>query len=197
MRDQISGGVSRMAVAKEVLRDVIGSLEDQPGLYIALRVYGSRVIDEYACRDSELFQPFGSVGEVRENILRVVDALQPRGRTPIGLSLQLAADDFPMNPGDRNIIVLITDGQESCGIDPCAVSYELQEKGIIMKPYVVGFAMSAKEEATVRCIGEYYSANDRDSLTEALQSILVKVIAPRPLRSRPMAVDRVSLTGRV
>lgn len=86
-----------------------------------------------------------------------------------------------MNPGDRNVIVLITDGQESCGIDPCAVSLELQEKGVIMKPYVVGFAISAKEEATVRCIGEYYSANDRDSLAEALQSILVKVVAPPTL----------------
>jgi len=71
MRDQISGGVSRMAVAKGVLRDVIGSLQDQPGLYIALRVYGSKVIDEYACQDSELLQPFGTVGEVRDHIIRM------------------------------------------------------------------------------------------------------------------------------
>ncbi len=181
MRDRISTGQSRMEVAKEVLRDVIGSLEDQPGLQIALRVYGSKTIDEYACQDSELLQPFGRVNDVRASILQIVEALQPRGRTPIGLSLQLAAKDFPMNPDDRNIIVLITDGQESCGIDPCQVSLELQEKGIIMKPYVVGFAMSAAEEASVRCIGEYYSASDRDSLTEALRSILVKVIAPPTL----------------
>jgi hypothetical protein len=182
MRDRINNEASRMAIAKEVLREVIGSLEDQPGLQIALRVYGSKEIDELACRDSELFVSFGSVGEVRSDIIRIVESLEPRGRTPIGYSLQLAAKDFPMNPGDRNVIVLITDGQESCGIDPCQVSYELQEKGIIMKPYVVGFAMSAKEEASVRCIGEYYSANDRESLTEALRSILVKVIPPPSLQ---------------
>lgn len=181
MRDRINDGSSRMAVAKEVLRDVIGGLEDQPGLQIALRVYGSKTIDELACRDSELFQPFGRVAEVRDNILKTVNSLEPKGRTPIGYSLQLAAKDFPMNPGDRNIIVLITDGQESCGVDPCAVSYELQEQGIIMKPYVVGFAMSAEEEAAVRCIGEYYSASDGASLAAALRSILVKAIAPPSL----------------
>ena len=120
-------------------------------------------------------QNFGPVSEVREKIIQVVRSLKPRGKTPIAYSLEQAARDFP-SKDSRNIIVLITDGEESCGGSPCVVSATLQAQGIIYKPYVVGFAMTRAEEAKVSCIGTYYSAKDRRSLSEALSSIMKEVV---------------------
>ncbi len=177
MKEDVEKGKSRMDVAKEVMIDLIQNLEDRPGLEVGLRVYGSRNTE---CDDSILVQDFGPVNAVRGNILDVVRSLKPKGKTPIAYSLEQAAHDFP-NRDSRNIIVLITDGQESCGGDPCAVSYYLQAQGIIYKPHVVGFAMSASEEAKVSCIGTYYSAKDRKSLSEALGSIMRKVVQPSTL----------------
>ena len=93
MRDRISTGQSRMEVAKEVLRDVIGSLEDQPGLQIALRVYGSKPSMNTPVKTRSCFSR-SAESTMCASILQIVEALQPRGRTPIGLSLQLAAKDF-------------------------------------------------------------------------------------------------------
>ena len=172
MNEEAERNKSRMDVAKEVMIDLIRNLEDRPGLEVGLRVYGAR---NTQCDDSVLMQNFGPVAQVREKIIKIVRDLQPRGKTPIAYSLELAALDFPSKES-RNIIVLITDGEESCGGNPCVVSAALQAEGIIYKPYVVGFAMTQAQEARVRCIGTYYSAKDRKSLSEALGTIMKEVV---------------------
>ncbi len=171
-------GETRMEIAKDVMRELLLDLEDRPDLEIALRVYGSGLTELFGCRDSVLFQDFAPVNEARDNILAIVDSLEPRGVTPIAYSLMLAGDDFAARPGGQNVIVLVTDGQESCQGDPCAVSQQLQQQGIIMKPFVVGFALPEREAEFVRCIGHYYEADDRASLQDALQDILTAVTLP-------------------
>ena len=47
--------------------------------------------------------------------------IKAKGTTPIARSLEEAASDFPRE-NSRNIVILITDGKEECGMDPCAVS---------------------------------------------------------------------------
>jgi Ca-activated chloride channel family protein len=101
MNEEAEKGKSRMDVAKEVMIDLIQNLEDRPGLEVGLRVYGSR---NTKCDDSVLVQDFGPVDAVRDNILKTVRALKPRGKTPIAYSLEQAAQDFPSKES-RNIIV--------------------------------------------------------------------------------------------
>lgn len=171
-------GETRMEIAKDVMRELLLDLEDRPDLEIALRVYGSGLTELFGCRDSVLFQDFAPVNEARDNILAIVDSLEPRGVTPIAYSLMLAGEDFAARPGGQNVIVLVTDGQESCQGDPCAVSQQLQQQGVVMKPFVVGFALPQREAEFVRCIGHYYEADDRASLQTALQDILAAVTLP-------------------
>src|SRR5690606_32851034 len=87
------------------------------------------------CDDTKLEVPFS-----RDNshmIKSRINILQPKGTTPIAMSLEACAKDFPDNKG-RNIVILITDGKEECGGDPCAISQALQSKNIIVKPFIVG-----------------------------------------------------------
>ncbi len=184
MNEQAERNKTRMDVAKEVMIDLIQNLEDRPDLEIGLRVYGAR---NTQCDDTVLMQDFTPVAEARAKIIEIVRSLRPRGKTPIAYSLELAALDFP-SKDSRNVIVLITDGEESCGGNPCLVSAALQAEGIIYKPYVVGFAMTASEEAKVRCIGTYYSAKDRKSLSEALGSIMKEVVQEPEVRPANLQV---------
>ena len=81
--------------------------------------------------------------------------IKPQGNTPIAYSLSESADDFPGVSNYRNIIIIITDGLESCNGDPCQVSRDLQKKGIFLKPFVIGIGMSENYERQFGCLGEF------------------------------------------
>ncbi|MEJ2005787.1 MAG: hypothetical protein P8X57_12700, partial [Cyclobacteriaceae bacterium] len=101
----------------------------------------------------------------------------PKGTTPIAYSLEQAANDFPSSDGYRNIIILITDGIESCDGDPCRVSRELQRKGIFLRPFVIGIGMNASFSEAFECVGSYYDATDvnqfRMALSQAIETSLL------------------------
>jgi len=177
MRKVVAPKQSRLDVAKAALEEVIQALPSGSDIQIALRVYGAGLMPDEPCKDSVLVQPFGTVEAGRQGILEFVRGLRPKGMTPIGYSLQQAGKDFS-TAGTRNVIVLLTDGAESCRVDPCLISQQLQAQGIIVEPYVIGFDMTPDEEALVACIGKYYSANDLDSLKRALSSIMAEAVAP-------------------
>ena len=48
--------------------------------------------------------------------------IRAKGTTPIAKSLEEAAADFPID-NSRNIVILITDGKEECGMDPCVARF--------------------------------------------------------------------------
>lgn len=194
MSARVEGWKSRMDVAKAVMEQLIRDLPDDPNLMVALRIYGAELRSNLTpCEDTVLVQPFALVAKARQNMIDQVKSMKARGMTPIALSLEQAARDFPDKTA-RNIIVLITDGEESCGGDPCAVSARLQADGFVMKPYVVGFALTEKQAALVRCIGEYYSASDTASLRQALSTIMARAVAPAHIEVQAWA-GAVNVTG--
>jgi hypothetical protein len=99
-------------------------------------------------------------------------------KTPIGASLDKAADDLKSVSGDK-LIVLITDGEETCGGDPAAAIANLRKAGLTTRVSIVGFALEDPAlAATFRRWadaggGAFFAANDATgldkSLTEALR----------------------------
>jgi hypothetical protein len=61
-------------------------------------------------------------------------------KTPIGASLALAADDLKSVTGEK-LIVLVTDGEETCGGDPAAAIESLRQSGVTTRVSIVGFAL--------------------------------------------------------
>lgn len=174
---------TRMQIAKDVLEDLLKGLPDRNDVYVALRVYGAGLLEK-PCQDSVLVHPFEKIKDARGPIIKQVRALVPHGMTPIGYSLELAGNDFPYTKNVRNIIILITDGEESCGANPCQISKELQQNGLIMEPYVVGFDLTDEESKSLLCIGKYYGATDTESLKKALQSIVEEVLTPTLIQTQ-------------
>ena len=102
--------------------------------------------------------------------------IQPRGTTPIAYSLEEGAKDFPSEDG-RNIVILITDGKEECGMDPCAVSRLYQRKGIILKPFVIGVGLEDKADLeSFDCIGRFFDATKESEFTNILSVVISHVI---------------------
>ena len=160
----------RITVAKKLLTDFVDSLRTDENLELALRVYGHQYDRRLRrCDDTKLEAPFAI--DNHDRIISVLKNIGPKGTTPIALALEQAANDFPDNK-TRNIIIMITDGIESCDGDPCAISLELQRKGIFLKPFIIGIGMDRNFEDQFGCMGSFYDAANIDEFRKALDKAL-------------------------
>ncbi len=157
----------RINVAKTFLAQFVDSLKVNEELEIALRVYGHQFDRRYhKCNDTKLEVPFSRNNH--DKIIQKLRLLEPKGTTPIAYSLEQAASDFPIDKNYRNIIIIITDGIESCDGDPCAVSLALQKKGIFLKPFIIGIGMEKDYRNAFGCMGEYFDARNTHDFRKAL-----------------------------
>lgn len=165
-------GATKIIRAREILKEAINELEGRPNLEIALRVYGhqSPITPTFQdCDDTKLEIPFGT-GNISK-ITYFIDHVEPKGTTPIARSLEAAAEDFP-DKNARNIIILITDGQEACDQFPCEVARKLKNKGINVTPFVVGLGIDLKYLNDFNCIGRTYEASTFESFRKVMKSVI-------------------------
>ena len=169
-------GNSRMEIAKELLSNMLDSLDNKENLQVGLRCYGhQKPSPPQDCRDTRLEVPFGK--NTIPAIKNRLKTLRPKGTTPIAKALESGALDFPaVTSNSRNIVVLITDGIEECGGDPCAVSKLYQEKKIILKPFVIGIGLSEEYKKNFECVGTFYDARNPDEFKNILDVVISQVL---------------------
>lgn len=169
-------GNSRMEIAKELLSNMLDSLDNKENLQVGLRCYGhQKPSPPQDCRDTRLEVPFGN--NTIPAIKNRLEILRPKGTTPIAKALESGALDFPaVTSNSRNIVVLITDGIEECGGDPCAVSRLYQEKKIILKPFVIGIGLSEEYKKNFECVGTFYDARNPDEFKNILDVVISQVL---------------------
>jgi hypothetical protein len=125
-------------------------------------------------------------------------------KTPIADSLRATVADLEGQPGPR-LIILVTDGEETCDGDPAAVIRELVAGGPEVRVNIVGFAIDELmlqetfEEWARLGNGKYFNAADGAELAASLrESIEVPfsvldasgaVVATGTVNGSPVAVD--------
>lgn len=197
-------GRLKIDVAKTLLGDLIDSLKVNKNLELALRVYGHQHDRRLqVCTDSKL--EIGFRANNHQDLVLKLRTIQPKGTTPIAYSLEQAANDFPTaDKKIRNVIIIITDGLESCDGDPCAVSLALQKKNIFLKPFVIGLGLNESYTDSFGCLGRFFDVTDvqefRESLDEAIRQTLDKTTVSVELldhRNNKVVKDlNVSFTNR-
>ncbi len=174
-------GRPRMEVAKSLLAKMVDSLNTYPNLELGLRVYGHQYSrEENNCQDSRLEVAFASKNA--QAIKAKLQTLQPRGNTPITYSLLQSANDFPADKTARNVLILITDGLESCQGDPCATSLALQRKHIFLKPFVIGIGAEKEFGKQLECLGQYYNAADVKTFRSVLDNVITQTLQKTTVR---------------
>jgi Ca-activated chloride channel homolog len=167
---------TRLEGAKEVLLKAMEQFKGVPNVEIALRIYGHQTPitnETQDCNDTKLEVPF-SVGNI-DIIKNKIRGLVAKGATPIARSLEAAAGDFP-DTTSRNVIILITDGLESCDNNPCLIAKKLREKGVKVTPFVIGLGMDLSYLENFSCIGSYSDAEDKGSFKSVLTTIIEKIL---------------------
>ena len=166
---------TKFNIASRLFANLLDSLKTLKNLEMALRVYGhQKQYPPQDCNDTRLEVPFSKDNVSR--IKHVIRTLIPKGTTPIAYSLLQSVNDFPTCDNCRNVVVLITDGLEECGGDPCSVSLELQKKGIVLKPFIIGIGKNFKE--SFDCVGSYFDATNEKEFRSALNVVISRALNP-------------------
>lgn len=166
----------KIDIAKNLLGNMVDSLKDIKNLEIGLRVYGhQKGYPPQDCDDSKLEINFIPAYIAADRMKAQLSMIRARGTTPIASSLEEGAKDFPSGDA-RNIVILITDGKEECGMDPCAVSRLYQKKGIILKPFVIGVGLDESWKKSFDCVGRFFDASKESDFTNILNIVISHVI---------------------
>ncbi|HET7845464.1 MAG TPA: VWA domain-containing protein [Xanthomonadales bacterium] len=169
----------------ESARDAVGALVTRwPTEHrLGLVAYGHRSKGD--CNDIETVIPLGAVDEAA--FKATVGKLQPKGMTPLSAAVIRAADDLKYTE-QKATVLLISDGEETCNLDPCQVGKDLEAKGVDFTAHVIGFDVpNPAHQAQLRCLaentgGRYFNARDAQELGAALsvaaQASTAKALPP-------------------
>ncbi|WP_338719714.1 VWA domain-containing protein [Devosia sp. XK-2] len=171
-------GKARITIARETLSSVLAELPDD--LELGLMTYGHR--EKGNCADIEmLVEPAPGTGAA---IAEAAGDINPKGMTPLSDAVRLAAEELRYTE-EKATVILITDGLETCEVDPCALGSDLESQGIDFTTHVLGFGLSDEEGRQVACLaentgGKYLSAQDGSDLVEALTRTVAEVAQAEP-----------------
>ena len=158
----------RIDIARQTLTKLVNTTIPA-GTPFAFRVFGRM---EDSCQ-SDLDVPLGPLNV--QSVSAKIASLEPKNgaKTAIGASLELVASDLREVQGER-LVILLTDGEETCGGDPAAAIEKLKKAGTAVRVNIVGLAIDdAKLAATFRHwadagSGTYFDAQGAAALNEGM-----------------------------
>ena len=162
MAERIDGEM-KIDIAKDVIYDLLGNLPDD--MLVGMRTFSG-------CENSPLIAPIAPLerDSLKEEIAKIV----PRSLTPIAYALEQARDDFSKITG-RKMILLVSDGMETCHGDPVKAAEDLIAAGYDLRIQVVGFDVAQNSSARDQLMriaqatgGAYFDAASKEELRRAL-----------------------------
>ena len=145
---------------------------------VGLVAYGHRRKGD--CDDVEELMPLGLLE--KKKMIANIQALSPKGKTPISRSVRLTAERLK-SLEDETTIILVSDGKETCDPDPCGLVKSLKASGIKFVMHVIGFDVTEEEREQLECMataggGHYYTAGNAGEFLAAAREVVEKSTPP-------------------
>jgi hypothetical protein len=187
MNAKLPNGETRVEVAKRAIKGVAGFVPAQA--QISLRMYGAQsAARQKNCQDTHVAVPFGQAQTSSAAIAAAADGVKAQGYTPIAYSLEQAVNDFPSDAKER-VIVLVSDGKETCQGDPVLAAKALAGKRVTV--HTIGFIVDTAARGQLQNIarltgGTYFDAPVGPELPDTLKKAFeackqsVAAIPPNP-----------------
>ena len=170
-----AGSVPRIDKVRTAMREILPSVTRFRR--VGLITYGSGAWNQCSIRLDLKPTP-----NAADRIMAAIDALRPSGRTPLTDAVAQAADvlDFRHKP---SLIVVLTDGEETCGGSPCDTSEKLHAEANQLTINVIGLRvknyawMGDQGIIDAKCLaekngGQYLPVGTLAGLREALEKTL-------------------------
>ncbi len=180
-------GKAKVTIAQEVIGELLNSIPEHQAL--GLTAYGHRRKGD--CSDIETL--VAPATGTRNEIARAVNAIKPKGKTPLSAAVIAAAEVLKYTE-NKATVILVSDGRETCDFDPCEVGRALEEAGVDFTAHVIGFDVAKKaDRAQLQCLAEntggvFRTASNAAELTEALK-VVAKPAPAQDVQVGFMAID--------
>jgi hypothetical protein len=192
MLQRMEGG-RRIEVARAVARETI-ERRVPAGVPIALRAFGHTEPD--SCETELLVSP---APDNHDAVLSAVDGLQAvnLARTPLAASLAAVPGDLSGYESERQLVVMLTDGEETCDGNLEAELERLLASGVQVRLNIVGFHIdeSGLREEFARLAGlgggVYFDTRDGEGLQAALSQAMAAEFTVLDADGNPVADGRV------
>ena len=173
----------KMVAAKKVLQESLAKIPAD--VNVGLRTFGQGFSNTHDsdCMQSALLVPLGVNNH--DGIKERVQSIAAFGLTPLEYALKQAAEDDFRGSAGTKVIILISDGADTCNGNPCEFIRHLGDYGIKIKVDVVGLDLkeqNAKQQ--LDCIaegsgGKFYDANTAGDLIKSVSTSVDKAISGR------------------
>jgi len=194
-------GKPKIQIAREVIKDLLP--EFSANMHLGLSAYGHRRKGD--CNDIETLIPIGPKNAAA--IIKKINKINPKGKTPLSRATRRAAKTLNYTK-KRAIVLLISDGIETCDADPCKTGAELAMNGFDFTTHVISFDVKKEDQTGLKCLAEntgglFLTASNAKELRSALSKTVKKVKqAPAPIVEEPgeaslKAPDKVPAGSRV
>lgn len=164
------GSQTRMEIAKQAIKNYVNKSAGKTN--IGLMVYGHKGSNNQSdkvlsCSSAEIVSQISTVNA--QNIDGLLSAFQPTGWTLIGRAISESAKAFTGKEGQKNEIVILSDGEETCDTNPVGAAQALKSSGIAANVNIIGFAVDSKAQTQLSQIslaggGIYATASNADEL---------------------------------
>ncbi|MFN8286905.1 MAG: VWA domain-containing protein [Chitinophagales bacterium] len=174
MRNEWAGG-TKWDIATTALLQIADSVSKFQNIEMGIRVFGHLYPEpDKNCHDSRLEVPIdtGNINKIKKKLAEI----RPKGITPLVYSIEKCATDFGGKPG-KNILVVITDGEDACDRDPCSVALALQKNNIVLQPFIIGMALQVKSYDQMECMGKLFNTSSAQEFSNILQKVVIESIA--------------------
>ena len=179
MQSHWKGG-NKWEVACHSLNEIADSIGQIPHIEMGLRVLGHMFPQpDMNCHDSRLEVPIDSNNVAR--IKKKLEEIHPKGITPLVYAIEKAPEDFAGVPA-KNVLIVITDGEDACDRDACGVSLMLQKNNIILRPFIIGMSLDAESNQSLSCAGKLVNTNNATEFSAALKDAVMDAISKTTLQ---------------
>lgn len=155
---KVLGNSTRINVATNALTDLVANQLD-PDTQLAVRIFGHR-----EARSCQTYSEVAVAPIAESEAKTVFQGIQPAAfsKTAIAASLAQVATDMASVSGTK-VVLLLTDGEETCGGDPAAEIQKVVANGDV-RVNIIGFAV---DEAAAKTKFTEWAALDNVTYTDA------------------------------
>ena len=157
---------SKIKVTQQVLLHFLDSIQNQPDMEVALRVFGHLNREAFGSR---LEVPFEADNHYK--LQSKIKTLVPNGGCTADSALTNALKDFPRNEKSRNIILVITDGLDDCQGSVCEVARQVQQSGSISQSFIIGIGNPDDFQQKLDCAGRFTFVPNEELFAETLHEV--------------------------
>ena len=172
MNARLPDGETRIYAAKRAVAGLVSKMSGDTR--IALWAYGHRSpTQKKDCQDVGLLVDFAPLDVNKTEVMAQTQQLQARGYTPITTALTAAAKSIAGEESGERVVLLVSDGHETCATDPCVAARALAEADARLVIHTIGFGVGAAARTQLQCIanvarGTYFDANNAATLATTL-----------------------------